>query len=227
MCGVFTVPATTWRLAFGCRSWLPAAWPLCWQSTSCPFLLGDGRSPGMAQAGWRGKHSVCLPSARLQILLSVSKEDPPQKYSTKQTKRYFFREVCHQECTDQTEIGHEIWANQGRNRELKIISSSSLPSADGLQLLVCTTLVTPESLGAPPRRSCPSPKAKPQAQELHQKCVLSKSFLPTFVGAGLNCKKQHPTADSLILILRDAQQSRRCMKPEKAMKVNSSFSKAN
>lgn len=68
---------------------------------------------------------MCLPSARLQPLLSVSKEDPPQKRSTKQTKVYFFSEVCYQECIDQKEIGHEIWANRGRNREVKIISSSS------------------------------------------------------------------------------------------------------
>ena len=131
----------------------------------------------MAQAGWQGKHSVFLPSARLQLLLSVSKEDPPQKCSTKQTKVYLFSEVCYQECIDQKEIGHEIWANQGRNREV-IISSSLLPSADGLQSLVCTTLVTPESLGAPPRRLPPSPKAKPQAQELHQKSVSIERFPP-------------------------------------------------
>lgn len=165
-----------WRLAFGCRCWLPAAWPLCWQSTLCLFLLGHGRSPGMAQAGWRGKHRMCLPFARLHTLLWVSKEDPHQKYSTKQIKVYLCREVCYQECTDQMEIGHEIWANQSRNRELKILSSSSLAGVDGLQLLVCSTLVTLESLGALSRRSCPSPKAKPQAQELHQKYVSIKKF---------------------------------------------------
>lgn len=120
---------------------------------------------------------MCLPSARLQPLLSVSKEDPPQKRSTKQTKVYFFSEVCYQECIDQKEIGHEIWANQGRKGGEDYLFIF-LPSADGLQSLVCTTGVTPESLGAPPRTSPPSPKAEPQAQAVHQKSVSLKRFPP-------------------------------------------------
>lgn len=79
-----------------------------------------------------GESTARLPSARLQTLLSVGKKDPPQKYGTKQTKVYLSREVCSQECTDQMEIRCEIWAKQGRNKELKILSSSSLTSTDGL-----------------------------------------------------------------------------------------------
>lgn len=140
---------------------------------------------------------------------------------------YFSSEECDQECIDQKEIGHKIWATQGRNREVKIISSSLLPSADSFHSLVCTTLVTPDSLGSAPR-------GWPQAQKLNhrhkyftKKVFLSEGFLLTCVGAGLNCNKECTATESFILILQDAQQSRRCMKPEKAVKVNSSFSKHN
>lgn len=117
---------------------------------------------------------------------------------------------------------------QGRNREVRIISSFLLPSADGLQSLKCITLKTPGSLGAPHRRPLPSPKAKPQEQELHQKSTSIKRFPPHLsCGRPELYTKQHLVADSLILILQDEQQSRRCVKPDKAMKINSSFSKAN
>lgn len=227
MRGIFTVTGMLWRLVFGRRFWLPAVWPPCWQDKACPFLLGDGRNPGMAGAGWWGKHNMCLPSARLQPLLSVSKEDPPQKRSTKQTKVYFFSEVCYQECIDQKEIGHEIWANRGRNREVKIISSSS-----SLVLMVSSPWCAPPEW--PQKVWELHPERHPQARKLNhrhkqytKKVSLSKGSLPTCAGAGLNCNKQLPAADSLILILQDAQQNRTCVKPEKAMKVNCSFSKGN
>lgn len=73
----------------------------------------------------RGNTACASPSASLQLLLLLSKEDPPQKYSTKQTKVYFFSEVCYQECVDQKEIGHEIWANRGRNREVYLFILAS------------------------------------------------------------------------------------------------------
>ena len=73
----------------------------------------------MAGTQEQGKLSACLPSAGLQPLLSVSKEDPPQRHRAKQTKVYFFSEVCDQECIDQKKTAvkyRQTRAETGRRR---------------------------------------------------------------------------------------------------------------
>lgn len=117
---------------------------------------------------------------------------------------------------------------QIRAETRRLISSSLLPSADGLQSPVRVSLVTPEVWELPPEGHPQAQKHKNQGHKYYTKTVsLLKCFLLTCLGAGLSYSKQRPAVDSLILILQDAQKSLRSMKTEKSMKVNSSFSKVN
>lgn len=174
----------------------------CAAEKSMPLLLGDGRTQhGLsgAMGSWACTWSLTGSS--------MGEGGPPLQDKASRGRLFQWGMLW-----ETFRSGDRSWNTSRKKGGLRwSLHSHSLAS----HFTGCRPWWSPRAWSLPPEE-CPTSKSKPQRKNCTNKVSLWEGFRPTCTGTGLNRIQQHTAAAIVILILQDAQQSHRCMEPEKS-----------